>query len=77
MSKVCDRCHNLFDDNIPIKYVDCYGRDAYYACPHCGKLYRYHKEVQCDPVSVTSGDKEDEWGNKVFNDKEYIEKVSI
>lgn len=71
----CVRCHKEFDENTPKNSVLSNGYAAYYACPHCGKLYRFKMEI----TSLVVPDKyilrnTDDWNKPIVKDSEFKEK---
>ena len=62
-----------FYGDIPELNVECYGDPVYYACPHCGKLYRFNRVVTASPCNDDefSDNEEDDWLNKIVRDKDY------
>lgn len=69
----CIRCNCEFDDYKPERNCESYGGPVYYACPHCGKLYKYSRIVIVNAVddSEYSSKEFDDWGSKVILDKDY------
>lgn len=68
----CVRCGKNFQDDIPTRNVESFGNDAYFSCPHCGKLYRFSRKI--DVSAVPDEDftyDEDEWGKRIVKDCEY------
>lgn len=73
----CIRCEKEFDDYAPYRSTECYGGVAYYACPHCGKLYRFKRVVRItDAEDCADVKEEDDWGNKVVSDEKYNELIN-
>lgn len=71
---ICVRCKNNFDNSIPERNTENYEGLSYYACPHCGKLYRFKRIIVSQPVDdVNIYNKEDDWGNKIVKDKDYVD----
>lgn len=69
---VCARCGKVLDTYKQERNADSYGSNIY-ACPHCGKPYRFSRQVVVTELSVDTQLKEDDWGNKVINDENYNE----
>lgn len=69
----CVRCKRDFGDYTPERNCESYGGPVYYACPYCGKLYKYIRVVMVDQVddSDYSPKETDDWGNKIVLDKDY------
>lgn len=70
----CSRCNTRFDESIPSKNVENYGGPAYYACPHCGKLYTIKRIVTiepCDDCEYPSSMETDDWDNPIVIDEDY------
>lgn len=71
----CIRCKNSFDDYTPYRNAECYGDVVYYACPHCGKLYRFMRKVEVSEAEFcTEIHKVDDWGHKVVSDEKYYKR---
>ena len=70
----CIRCKKEFDTEIPVENTRNFGTNLY-ACPYCGKLYKFYRtiSVSCyDLIDNEVGDrKTDNWGNKIILDKDY------
>jgi hypothetical protein len=63
-----------FCENIPELNAEFYGGPVYYACPHCGKLYRFNRIVTVSPCNddeFYSNKEEDDWLNRIVKDKDY------
>lgn len=68
----CVRCKKEFDDYVPYMNAEWYGNIVYYACPHCGKLYRFQRTVEIsDAEFCVESHETDNWGHKVVSDEEY------
>lgn len=68
----CLRCHQEFDEDTPWRNTTYTGELSYYACPHCGKLYEFRREVVFEAVPDEDIHYDnDDWNNPVVKDKDY------
>ena len=67
----CVRCHKEMNTTTAEANAYYYGSN-YYACPHCGKLYKAYRPdtIVFDPIEYASLP-EDDWGNPVVSDYDY------
>lgn len=68
----CIRCGKESNDDNAYMNALRYGPN-YYACPHCGKLYKFTIEVVTSPCSdeEAKGEVFDDWGNEIVLDRDF------
>lgn len=69
----CIRCGKEFDDYAPYTNAEIYGGSPKYACPNCGKLYVFRREITINvsPCYYMDDVDYDDWGHKAVSDEEY------
>lgn len=68
----CIRCGKEFNSYIPYRNAESYGEIVYYACEHCGKLYRFERKVEISDAEFCADSYQvDNWGHDVVSDEEY------
>lgn len=67
----CVRCNKSMDTDKAELNAYHYGSN-WYACPHCGKLYKVYRPetIAIKPVDYVTS-KEDDWGNPIVSDYDY------
>jgi DNA-directed RNA polymerase subunit M/transcription elongation factor TFIIS len=70
---VCTRCGEVLDTYKQERNADSYGSNIY-ACPKCGKPYRFSRQVVVTELSVDTQLKEDDWGHRIVNDVTFSKK---
>lgn len=71
---ICSRCGKSLDVEKQRRNAEYYGENIY-ACPHCGKPYRFIRKVIVQELQPNCGWKEDDWGNEIVNDEKYNKKT--
>ena len=67
---VCTRCSEVLDTYKQERNADSYGSNIY-ACPKCGKPYRFSRQVVVTELLSDTQLKEDDWGHRIVNDEKY------
>ena len=70
----CVRCNREMDTAIPELNADNYGGNIW-ACPNCGKAYRFYRTVIAEPIETDA--KEDDWGKKIIQKSRKYEQAGI
>lgn len=70
---VCTRCGKILDTYTQERNAYNYGSNIY-ACPKCGKPYRFSRRVVVTELSVDTQLKEDDWGHRIVNDITFSQK---
>ena len=68
---ICSRCNKEFDSYKAERNAEVFGTNLF-ACPYCGKPYRFTSKIVVQAVAANTTLKEDDWGNKIVNDNEYV-----
>lgn len=72
----CVRCHKSMNTDTAELNAYHYGSN-WYACPHCGKLYKVYRPetIVVEPVEYAIL-KKDDWGNIVVSDYDYYTELN-
>lgn len=72
----CVRCHKSMNTDTAELNASYYGSN-WYACPHCGKLYKVYRPetIVIEPIGCGTL-KEDDWGNPVVSDHDYYTELN-
>lgn len=71
---ICLRCLNEIDIFEPKSRSENYGGPVFWACPHCGKLYKFTRIINIEPVNDNQFESklsEDDYGKQVIKDINY------
>ena len=66
----CVRCHKKMNTDTAEMNAYHYGSN-YYACEHCGMLYKVYRSETVTIDQIPAFIKEDDWGKEVVSDEEY------
>lgn len=70
---VCTRCGEVIY-TYAIEQNACKYGSIIYACPKCGKPYKFSIQIVVTELSVDTQLTEDDWGHKIVNDVTFSKK---